>query len=274
MTLARRHFLRVSSAEASASAEEGEPINANAYELQLAKLYEDKRRLKDVKSIERKIEVKRQILPDYAPWIDGVLEAGRGGQDAVLMTVMVWRIDTGDFEGALKIAAYALQHKLVLPDQYKRDVATLVVEEISDQALKDLASGLAAPWLALIEVNALTDQHDIPDQVRAKLFKASGLEMLRLFDDPATNASDTPYRARSALDLLLRAFQLNEKIGVKKEIERLERFIKNNPGTDAADAQASGVGRDTEQAQSNAAEHGASGESTNTDPPGAPAPAT
>ncbi|MBN4688500.1 terminase, partial [Escherichia coli] len=116
-------------------------MDANAYELMLAKLAEDRRRLKEVQSIERKIEIKRQILPDYAPWVQGALEAGRGGQDAVLMTVMVWRIDVGDFAGALDIAAYALRHGLVLPDQYQRDAATLIAEEIADQALASFSAG-------------------------------------------------------------------------------------------------------------------------------------
>ena len=59
MTLARRHFQRVTAAAASAAAEAGEPINASAYELMLARLYEDKRRLKEVQSIERKIEISK-----------------------------------------------------------------------------------------------------------------------------------------------------------------------------------------------------------------------
>ncbi|UJB21885.1 phage terminase small subunit [Lysobacter gummosus] len=53
-------------------------------------LGEHRRRLKSVQSVERKVEMKRRILPEYAPWIDGVLQGGRGGQDKVLMTVMVW----------------------------------------------------------------------------------------------------------------------------------------------------------------------------------------
>lgn len=270
MTLARRHFQRITAAEASASAGEGEPINANAYELQLAKLYEDKRRLKDVQSIARKIEIKRQILPDYAPWIDGVLEAGRGGQDAVLMTVMVWRIDAGDFEGALQIAAYALQHGLVLPDQYQRDVATLVAEEISDQALQALGTGGTFDLSVLGVVELLTRDHDMPDEVRAKVHKAFAMANLIGMEQSA----NPPGVAAISLDHFRRALQLHDRVGVKKDIERLERFIKNNPGTGAADANASGAGRDTEPAQSNAAESGASGDAVTTDPSGAPAPAT
>lgn len=230
MSIARRHFQRVTAAEASASADEGAPINASAYELQLIKLYEDKRRLKDVQSIERKIEIKRQILPDYDPWVEGALDAGRGGQDDVLMTVMVWRIDTGDFAGALRIAEHALKHGLSLPDQYQRDVATLVAEEIADQSLKALSTGQAADAQALAFVAELTDKHDMPDEVRAKLFKAIGLEEHRAIADQDQSTDQPPVSAWSrALGYLRRAFQLNERIGVKKDIERLERQLKNTP---------------------------------------------
>ncbi|MGH8077918.1 MAG: phage terminase small subunit [Lysobacter sp.] len=241
MSICRRHFQRVSAAQAAAATDAGAPINASAYELVLAQLAEDRRRLKAVQSIERKIEIKRQRLPQYLPWIEGVLEGGRGGQDAVLMTVMVWCIDTGEFEIALRIAAYAIQHDLAMPDQYRRDVATLVAEEIADVALAAFSAGGTFSDRVLATAEALTQDRDMPDEVRAKVHKALGLALaarLEGDDRPAALAS-------RALEHLRRALSLHERVGVKKDIERLERFIKNHPGTDAADADASGVGRDT-----------------------------
>lgn len=231
MSLARRHFQRVTAAKASASAAEGQPIDANAYELMLAKLAEDRRRLKEVQSIERKIEIKRQILPDYAPWVQGALEGGRGGQDAVLMTVMVWRIDVGDFAGALDIAAYALRHGLVLPDQYQRDTATLVAEEIADRALADFAAGTGFEAEVLERAEALTREHDMPDEVRAKLHKALGLACMAAAGEPPFIASARA-QADAAHSHLRRALQLHERVGVKKELERLARGLKHSPPPD------------------------------------------
>ncbi len=34
--------------------------------------------------------------------MNGVLEQGKGAQDDILMTVMLWRLDTGDIAGALE----------------------------------------------------------------------------------------------------------------------------------------------------------------------------
>lgn len=264
-TLARRHFQRVTAAQASASAADGEPIDASAYELMLAKLAEDKRRLKEIQSVERKIEVKRKLLPDYEPWVEGVLEAGRGGQDAVLMTVMVWKIDTGDFAGALHIAAYALRYGLVLPDQYKRDVPTLVAEEIAEQALAAHSAGGDFDLGVLADAQHQTEAHDMPDEVRAKLAKAMGLFLARAAGEPPHTGGAYGY-LEGALEHLRRAVQLHDRVGVKKDIERLERAMKQ--------CLAQGDATESTRAESSAAETGASGDTAQAGQPGAPAPAT
>ena len=106
---ARRHFERVSAALAAADAGEA-PMQGEAYELMQAALFEDYRLLKSTQSMERKAEIKRELLPKYAEYVAGVLEAGQGAQDDVLMRVMLWRIDAGDLAGAIAIAKYATQH--------------------------------------------------------------------------------------------------------------------------------------------------------------------
>jgi hypothetical protein len=216
---ARRHFERTS-ASSSKAAESESPRDANGYELMLMKLAEDKRRLKDVQSMERKADVKRQILPEYEPWIEGVLSGNQGVQDDVLMSVMVWRIDAGDLAGALVIARYAIEHKLSLPDQYKRGTACLLAEEFADMALRDIASStltdvdLSDVSSILSHVAELTSAEDMPDEVRAKLHKAIGLTI-------------APTDKSAALENLQRAFTLHDKVGVKKDIEKLERELKN-----------------------------------------------
>lgn len=234
MSLARRHFRRVAAAQAAADTDPGQPVNANAYELVLLKLAEDQRKLRSQQSIERRIEMKRTMLPEYAPWVDGVLKTGRGGQDAVLMTVMIWRIDVGDYAGALQIAGYALPNNLAMPDQYHRDAATAVAEEIADRALAGAGTGESFDLAVLLETELLTRNRDMPDQVRAKLHKALG-------NSGADVAGDTPYdadryrAAETALTHYRRAIQLHDRVGVKKDIERLERHLKNSPTPHAAE---------------------------------------
>ncbi|ASL48336.1 hypothetical protein bAD24_III13125 [Burkholderia sp. AD24] len=208
---AQRHYERVSAEQAAASAAPGESLaGASAYELMLAKLAADRRRLKAIQSIERKIDVKRaELLPEYVDYVAGALRGGRGAQDDVLTTVMIWRVDAGDFAGALDIARYAIAHRMTLPDQYDRPLATAIAEEFAQAALAAFKLGDTFDADQLAEVMALTSAADMHDQVRAKLHKALG---------KALQDSD---RA-AALDHLRRALQLDERAGVKQDIARLE----------------------------------------------------
>lgn len=209
---AQRHMMRVSAAEASQR--ENDPLrNATGYEQMLFRLATDKRTLGQVRSVERKAEMKSGLLPTYAPWVAGVLENGRGAQDAVLMTVMVWKLDAGDISGALEIARYAIAHKLLMPEGYTRPTPYLLAEEVADAATRAHTAGQSVNIDLLLDTLTLTDAEDMPDQVRAKLHKIIGL-ILR---------SGKP---EQALFHLKRAFQLDSRSGVKKDIERLETALR------------------------------------------------
>ena len=212
---ARAHVqAHIAAARAAAEADERiDPALATGYELMLAQLAEHRRQLKQIQSVERKIEHKRKLLPEYAPYIAGALEADRGGQDDVIVTLLVWHIDCGELAAAVPIAAYALRNGLVMPDHYERSLACIVAEESAELALRQLAAGEAADVAALLAILDMTAERDMPDEVRAKLNKSIGYAWRDEW--PA-----------AALIYLQRALQLNPKVGVKKDIERLEREIK------------------------------------------------
>ncbi|WP_413708082.1 terminase endonuclease subunit [Ralstonia sp. Ralssp110] len=231
---ARNHFLRVSAAQAAQAELEANPLrHATGYELMLAQLAEHKRQLKQVQSVERKAETKRRMLPEYAAWVEGVLQADSGTQDDIFMTVLVWRIDVGDFAGALPLADYAIRHKLAMPDQYQRTTACLIAEEFANMVLKAPEAIKAEDAEALAEVEKLVSDQDMPDEVRAKLHKALGYvtDALATGQDPATAAACR----EEALTHLRRALELHDKSGVKKDIERIEREIKNAAAAGAKD---------------------------------------
>lgn len=221
---ARRHRIQHEAAAAKqAAADDQLRPDLTQYELHLAQLAEHKRRLKQIQSIERKIAFKRKILPDYAAYIDGVLSAdGTDNQaDDVLTTIMVWRIDTGDIAGALAIGEYVLAHHVPLPDQYERTAATVLAEEVAEHSLRELgntdpdAGDLDLLRRHLDTTATLVANEDMPDQVSAKLHKALGYAL--------RGANDA-----EALGHLRRAVELNDKVGVKKDIERLERDLKKH----------------------------------------------
>lgn len=234
---AKAHFLRkTAEKEAAQAAASGNQLaGSTGYELMLAKVDADMRRLKDIQSIDRKIEVKRELLPDYDAYIDGAIAGDTGVQDDVLMTAMVWQFDVGNFERGLQIAEYALRHKLALPGKYNRTLGTLVAEEVSDAAKRKLvekeAVAIAEMLEPLLKTDELTKAEDMPDQSRARLYKAIGLVYASGLNDtdkiPESEVADYIHAAETALDYLRQALSKDDKSGVKKDIERIERFAKN-----------------------------------------------
>ena len=221
MTPARRNRERKLAALQGATNPQFDQQRANAYELQLMQLAEHRRTLKGIQSIERKIDAKRPMLAVYQPWIDGVLAADRGGQDDVLVTVMLWTLDTGDLEGAFNMADYVIRHGLSTPDRYERTAATMIAEEVADTAIK-LQEADAGPTCSLLMayLHLLTDC-DIFDQVRAKLHKAVG------------RACYAEGLKQQAAEHYRRAIELHDKVGIKKELEVLERELKKEQQPDA-----------------------------------------
>lgn len=212
LTPAKKHFMKTQAASETASDDLEGYADASQYELMLAQLAQHKRQLKMIQSTEMKCDFKKSILHEYAPYVYGVIESGAGVQDDVLMTIMLWCIDAGDIACAIQIAAYALANDLKMPDQYKRDLATTLAEEVAEYAARDPS---AIPTDALLAVDIMTAERDMPDEVRAKLHKAIGNQL---------SETDKP----SALEHLKRALQLHDRSGVKKQIEKLERDIQQS----------------------------------------------
>lgn len=212
---AQRHAMRVSAMKASQR--DNAPLrHASAYEQMLVKLAADRRTLKTIHSKERKAEKKRELLPLYLPWVAGVLENGTGAQDDILMTVMLWRLDAGDITGAIEIARYALRYNLSMPG-HARSAPYMLAEEVALAALRARAAGEPVNASELLSVIELTLSADMPDEVRARLHKVTGLT---LRDDGQRN---------EALVHLKRALQLDTHVGVRKDIENLNRELNPKP---------------------------------------------
>ena len=210
----------------SAAGGKATPADRAAAEIAL-RLTHDLRRLKEIKSIDRKIEAKREMLPQYKAWIMGVLSAdagvGTGVSADVVPTCMVWSIDIGAYDDALNLGEFLLRHHVAMPKRYERDVATILVEEIADAALKVQNTGKAFPLSVLDTADNLTMGLDIHDQVRAKLLKAIGNEQLRKAEDMPAESSQAPLE--SALINLREAQRLFDRIGVKDRVKRAEKLL-------------------------------------------------
>ncbi|EHQ6214513.1 terminase, partial [Escherichia coli] len=100
------------------------------HQLRLAQM-----QLKGIQSNVARAELKKHLLPDFEGWIEGTLAGDSGRQDEVITTMMVWAIDCRDYPLALRIGEYVIRHGLALPDNFGRDAATVLAEEITDAVL-------------------------------------------------------------------------------------------------------------------------------------------
>ncbi|EON3340260.1 TPA: phage terminase small subunit [Yersinia enterocolitica] len=240
LTPAQRHYDKVM-AERRGTKED--VVQGSAYEQQLYRLRIDQRRLSQFQSHITRASMKREMLPAYDGWIDGVLSANSGQSDEIVTTCMVWSVDAGLYRDALRLAEYVIGHNLPMADKYQRTAACFIVDQVSEAALlrfKGAATDNPAIEIdILLRLHELTADKDMPDEARAKLLKAIGYTQRE-----STNLADQA----SALIWLQRALAAHKDAGVKKDIEVLERNLKKAAliAAGAASAEGSGV-TDTEQ---------------------------
>ncbi|VVM80480.1 hypothetical protein PS682_02307 [Pseudomonas fluorescens] len=229
LSIAQAHQRRARAAmEAAKTAPQQSMAGATAYEHQLNQLLQDRLRLKAIQSNEGKAALKAQLLPEYIPYVEGVLAAGNGAQDDVMTTVMIWRVDVEDYGGALDIADYVLKHKLIMPDRFERTTGCLVAEEIATAALKAQKANGTFDLSILHRTVELTDAEDMPDQARAKLYLATGRATL---DGITAEEPGQPGQIQAGIELLKRAIELHDGCGGKKDLDSAERLLKKHAAT-------------------------------------------
>jgi hypothetical protein len=251
-SLARRHRERALAAKAGLAADApvaGQAVAmptigevASEYRALFAVLQDNLRTLSDIQSIEGRNPVKLEMAETFRPWVDGALAAGAEGsaaQDEIVAQMMIWAIDYRDFDRALDIGEHVLRYGIALPERYVRTPACLLAEEIATAVLAD-------PKLAtlkqIVRLGQITGDFDMPDQARAKLLKAVGRAYAQAADDfdpeaDTAAAGGKPALINAALEALRRALQLNKSIGVKKDIERLERLLPAPPAASGSEGQ-------------------------------------
>ena len=212
---AKRYLERMQAQAAFAA--EGEAYS-DTYKLLLADLKKDKQILKAIESIQDKQLAKKEMLPRYQAWIDGVLKNPQPlAHDEVFSTVLLWRIDAGLLDEAVPLAIYAIEHQMANSDEFKRSLVCIVYEQISARLADgiDISAENLDQLIGLAQCKTAEGFHkiNIPDQVSAKFFKAAGRFYLENTDDKAC--------AKALFEL---ALSYDANCGVKKKIEELAGF--------------------------------------------------
>lgn len=232
---ARRHMQLALARAASAStarpgpAEIAEGTDAgHEYRLLLVAMGEDLRQLRDIQSVSRKVEVKRTMLPRYADWLEGAQQRAEAVQDDIVFHCMVWAMDIGEWAQAYDLASLVLLHKMVSARPYDRTPGTIIAELPANNALGPKPT-IDLTWLRAFR--DLTQDQDMPDQVRAKLQKAIGLSLKAAAEGFDPEAESAPAGGQAALiaaatEELTRALQLDQSCGVKPALAQLNRATK------------------------------------------------
>lgn len=218
MSYARRHFEKTTAEIAAAEAGGADLGSLSAYQRLLKNLHDDKVLLKSVSSIADKVHIKKQALPAYQEWIDGITAAGTvQADDRIAATVIVWMIDCGLLDEVMPLADVLIHSGLESADEYSRSMPEIIVEQMADQI--ESGSEISAESLKTLIEWATAKKEDglheinLADVIRAKLLKAAG-EKAEAADDNET-----------ALNLYRKAVGYNDKAGVKKRIEALEKQL-------------------------------------------------
>jgi hypothetical protein len=218
MTPIQRDTQRKQAELASRNQQVFTPAAANAGGLDRTmryKLGSDRARLKKIASMQRKAEVKGEIIPEYLPYLDGVMAAGGG--DEVLTQVMVWALDADKLDTFETLARYALDNGVAMPTEFSRPLGAWIAESVAKTILRIIDGTLITGHIQTMQalcvwVESATTNMDMHDEIRAKLHSACG-EVL---------STESPVLA---LEHFETALQLDRHIRVKKRIAALKEQL-------------------------------------------------
>lgn len=119
------------------------PANAQKHlKLMEDSLAVDLERISAINSREDRQQLKRvELLPKYQEYVQRYRESGLSFQNSVLVYVLIWLFDIGDFEKGLELADFAMSQSQKLPQRFNRDVQTFVADEVIEWAEAEYKAG-------------------------------------------------------------------------------------------------------------------------------------
>lgn len=205
----------------------------------LYKLGADRKRLRSIQSFQTRDQIKRdEILPEYLPYVDGILAGDSGEPDEVLMQVMVWAFDAREMELFDRIARYAVFYSLPMPADFNRAVGAWLAESCAKLVISISAERETMPTGDMEVLSDLviwlvgeTAEQDMHDEIRAKLLHAAGDVM----------AESVP---EVAIEHYENALKYRDKEPVKKKIAALQKSMADTESPTSQGQAADGAGSD------------------------------
>ncbi len=192
------------------------------YEVLCIALTNDVNKIRAFPNFELKAEYKRDVfLPKWMPFVEEYLAKGIVYQNDYLAYCIIYSFDVGDFDTALKLADLAIKQNQSLPERFKSTLPNFVADQIYNWTDKTAAAGQSVePYFSQTFKNVAI-QWKLHEIVTAKWLKLAAALLLRSPQGKVqASGIDDAETLVLAIQLCNRAFQLNQKAGVKNMIER------------------------------------------------------
>jgi len=148
----KRRVIAQGSAAASASATPAtyspaaalnSPANAQKHlKLMEVALAGDLDRLHQLNSLDQRQQLKRsELLPKYQDYVTRYRESGLNFPNQVLVYVLIWLFDTGEFVAGHELADFAMSQGQELPERFRRDIPTFVADAVIEWAEAEERAG-------------------------------------------------------------------------------------------------------------------------------------
>ncbi len=149
--------------------------NKANFELLLAQLDIDCKRLSEQPQGAARDPLKRELVKSYLPLVNAYIAGKEAFQNLVLTQVMVWLFDLGEIEQALTLADVAIAQNQPMPQRFGRDVRTFVADAFLDwRKLQKALKNPVEPYFTRIFDQVMTWK--IHDEIKVKYLKAAAEE--------------------------------------------------------------------------------------------------
>jgi hypothetical protein len=131
----------------------------------------DLQRISNQSKMDDKIALKREVLPNYLPFVQDYMAQGHDYPNMVAVQVLIWLLDVGEMEEALELGFYLTRTpKQDLPPKFTRDIPTFICDAVYDWANAELDAGRSAsPYLDQVVAVMLDDNWQLAMPVASKM---------------------------------------------------------------------------------------------------------
>lgn len=150
------------------------PINKNLLQQYQAGLQTDVQRLSTKDTLEEKAAVKKELLPNYMPFVEDYMANGHDYPNSVAVMMMVWLFDIGDIEKGLHLGFYLVTTpKQTMPHGFSSTMETFICDYAYDWSIAQIKEEkTASPYLDNLVKVMLDAKWELALAVKSKMLSA------------------------------------------------------------------------------------------------------